>query len=113
MSWQAQGWAWTITGVSPMAKLVALSLANHADPYGGNIRPGMPLVQRETCASEQSVRRGNSRADRRWVVGVGLSINGAGTCHGIQDAGGHAEGRRRLPEKGARFRIGTRKKGAK
>lgn len=57
MSWQAQGWAWTITGVSPMAKLVALSLANHADPYGGNIRPGMPLVQRETCASEQSVRR--------------------------------------------------------
>ena len=28
MSWEAQAWVWTLDGVTPLTKLVALSLAN-------------------------------------------------------------------------------------
>ncbi len=57
MSWQAQAWVWTLE-LPPSVKLLALSLANYADPTGKRIMPGHERVIAETGLSPASLKRG-------------------------------------------------------
>jgi len=45
------------TGFTPTEKLVLLALANHADPLGRQIRPGVPRLMVYTSLAERTVRR--------------------------------------------------------
>jgi len=57
MSHTASKWVWDQIDITGSEKLVLLRLADHADPNGGSVRPGIASVARHTGLSERQVSR--------------------------------------------------------
>ena len=57
MSHNASKWVWDQLDITGSEKLVLLRLADHADPNGGSVRPGIASVARHTGLSERQVSR--------------------------------------------------------
>lgn len=78
MSWEAHAWVWTLDGLTPLTKLVALSMANHAGPDGEHIRPSIHRVAEQTCVSEKTVKRAIADLIERGMLVLVDSSNGRG-----------------------------------
>ncbi len=57
MSHNASKWVWDQIDITGSEKLVLLRLADHADPSGGSVRPGITSVAQYTGLSERQVAR--------------------------------------------------------
>lgn len=57
MSHNASKWVWDQIDIVGSAKLVLLRLADHADPSGASVRPGLASVAKHTGLSERQVGR--------------------------------------------------------
>lgn len=70
MSHAASKWAWDQLQITGSEKLVLLRLADHADPNGGSVHPGIASVARFTGLSERQVQRYIAGFLKRGILAV-------------------------------------------
>jgi hypothetical protein len=82
MSNAALNWAWSVTGLNPVEKLVLVSLADQANPKTLQCNPGLECLRKRTCASLRGIRnaigvlagRGLIRRDLREGIGATYTL---------------------------------------
>lgn len=78
MSVQALSWVFDeVRGLSPVQRLVLLSIANHADKYGDNAWPSVATIREETDLARDNTVRDALRflRDEGWIE---VEVNGGG-----------------------------------